>query len=724
MKMRMRMRIITLITAFSLLPFASAFAADNAGTGGMFYGDVGGTGWVSSVTGSKAKFSEYKDMVDRGGFYSNIKLGYDSDNYWMRFRASDMGYDTQNYQLDGGSYGNVKFNMFYNEIIHNITFDAITPYSGAGGNVLTYTGAAPSHSPATWNSFDYSIKRKQTGGDVRFDMLKPFYIDFSATNERRTGILPVAANTGMNSPGAFIELPAPIAYTTNNFMAEIGYAAKPVIAALNILYSNFTNDNHVLNYESIVSTRMDSTTLPPDNDYYRIGFKGSLQLPLNTRFNINLANAHSESKFDLLQSYLLTGTTPVSLVTSPNSLSSTIFHGRKDIQNYAFVLTSNPVSFLDGKIFYKYYNTTNRSDQITAVDTNNTTTASGPGFLFANPLFDYKKNSFGIDLGFRLPARLHLDTGYSYVSTDRSREDIPTTNDNIYKAELRWNGLDYLTPKIGYERLQRNATGPTAADLTDNFGIDAFLHRFDASKQTRDIYKASVDFYPLDQLYLGAAYKYKQSTYPDDILGLKNSRTDEVDIYGEYGIGNIAKVNAYFDIQNTKTNSSFRRFDSTHTDVNPADPQNASLYNWDMSMKDDTYEFGAGVDVYLVPKKLTLRLQYDYVNSDGFDDLTILNSAALSALNPSATSSNIDIPSFDDYKKSSFTTKLSYAVSKSLAIAGGFSYEQYRYSDTSYNNYQNFFTNSTGTTAYYLSGAYANPSYTSRVFFLSAAYKF
>ncbi|MBF0505704.1 MAG: MtrB/PioB family outer membrane beta-barrel protein [Nitrospirae bacterium] len=722
--MKMKTRIITLVAAFSLLPFASAFSADGDSGGGTISGDIGGTGWVSSVTGNKAKFSEYRDMTSGGGFYSNIRLGYDSDTNWMKFRTSDMGYDTQNYQLDGGSYGNVKFNMFYNEIIHNITFDAKTPYSSAGGNVLTYTGAAPSHNPATWNSFDYSIKRKQTGGDIKFDMLKPFYIDFSATNERRTGILPVAANTGMTSPGAFIELPAPIAYTTNNFMGEIGYAAKPVIASLSVLYSNFTNDNHVLNYESILSTKTDTTTLPPDNDYYRIGFKGSLQLPLNTRFNVNLANAHSESTFDLLRSYLLNGTTPVSLTTSPNSLSSSTFHGKKDIQNYNFVLTSNPVSFLDGKIFYKYYNTTNKSDQITAIDTNNSTTASAPGFLFTNPLFDYKKNTYGGDLGFRLPARFYLDIGYSYVSTDRSREDIPVTNDNIYKAELRWNGLDYLTPKIGYERLQRNAAGPTAADLTDNFGIDTWLHRFDASRQTRDTYKAAVDFYPLDKLDMGVAYKYKKSDYPGDILGLQNSRTDELDIYGEYGIGNIAKVNGYFDIQNTKTNSSFRRFDTTNTDVNPSDPQSASLYNWNMAMKDDTYEFGAGVDVYLVPKKLTLRLQYDYVNSDGNDDLSIFNSAALAALNPTANNSNIDIPSFDDYKKSSFTSKLSYAVTKSIAIAAGFSYEQYRYSDASLNNYKDFFTNSAGTTAYYLSGAYANPSYTARIFFLSAAYKF
>ncbi len=130
--MKMKLRTITLAIVFSLLPFAGAFGADDAGTGetaGTFYGDVGGTGWGTTINGSRAKFSEYRDMRSQGGFYTDVKLGYDSDNYWMKFKGTDMGYHTQDYQLDGGMYGKFKFDAFYNEIIHNTTFGALTPYS-------------------------------------------------------------------------------------------------------------------------------------------------------------------------------------------------------------------------------------------------------------------------------------------------------------------------------------------------------------------------------------------------------------------------------------------------------------------------------------------------------------------------------------------------------------------------------------------------------------------
>ncbi len=37
-----------------------------------------------------------------------------------------MGYDTQSYRLDGGMWGKFKFDLFYDEIPHNLTFDART----------------------------------------------------------------------------------------------------------------------------------------------------------------------------------------------------------------------------------------------------------------------------------------------------------------------------------------------------------------------------------------------------------------------------------------------------------------------------------------------------------------------------------------------------------------------------------------------------------------------
>src|SRR5208337_1817608 len=131
----------------------------------------------------------------------------------------------------------------------------------------------------------------------------------------------------------------------------------------------------------------------------------------------------------------------------------------------------------------------------------------------------------GAELRFKLPLQLQLKTAYTYVATDRKgRLDNPNTNDNIYSTELKWSGMDCITPKFSFERLNRNATygilnssvtGDVAPIALINSGFDAtagvdtsLISRFDTDKQTRDTYKAGIDIALLQNLNLGLAYKY------------------------------------------------------------------------------------------------------------------------------------------------------------------------------------------------------------------------
>ncbi len=724
----MKLKIIILAIAFVLLSFASAFS-DETTNKGTWEGDIGATALVDSVSGSKAKFSEYQDETKGGGIYSDVRLGYDSDTYWMKFSATDIGYKTQNYTLDGGMYGKFSYDLFYNQIIHNITSGALTPYSGVGSNTLTAatvksgsTYLLSNTNPATWNVFDYSISRNQYGGSFNLSLPKPFYVNFGISREDRTGLVPWSSGDGN-------ELPAPVNYETTNYVGEIGYQAKPVFAALNYTYTDFTNQNQLLTSSgtgTVGGATTDLKTLPPDNSVYRIGFKGSVMLPLNSRFNVSLANAHERSTFDLspLVNYY-------NAISSSNQirLSSNQFNGRETIQNYAFSLTSNPVPFLDGKLFYKYYSTTNKSSDITQ-----TITGSGGGTIVV-PLFDYKKNTYGVDLGFKLPVNFHLDAKYAYIDTDReNRPDIPSTKDNVYSAELRWNGLDLLTPKISYERLERlaqygppysldQAISPTHVNFPQ-------VTMVDGAKERRDTYKAAVDVNPLDNLNFGVAYKYKKSTYPDTILVVTDSNTNEFEAYGDYLIGGLVRLNAYFDLQNITAHLT----DYNGTSISPAGKPptvnlattNATNYLWNMTQKDNTYDWGAGVDIYLVPKKLTLRLQYDYVNSDGNEDFSFAFPGVITGVNANSASGPIGDPNLDNdvdsYHKSAFMVKTTYVISKAFSMALGASFEQYKYNDYGLENpnYQ-YYSSVTGS---FLTGAYANPSYNASIVFITAAYKF
>ena len=123
----MKRQIFLSVFLFGLFSLSPAFAEEQEN---KFSGEIGATGTLVHVLGNDAKFNEYRDI--RNGVYGDVKVKYDDDKYYVDFYSRNMFYDTQQYNLEGGKWGAFKFNINYNEIPHNFTYDARTLYSGAG----------------------------------------------------------------------------------------------------------------------------------------------------------------------------------------------------------------------------------------------------------------------------------------------------------------------------------------------------------------------------------------------------------------------------------------------------------------------------------------------------------------------------------------------------------------------------------------------------------------
>lgn len=709
----MKLRITSLVIIISLIAVFSALAEEK-----RFEGEVKLTPTFADISGNEAKFNEYRDTEDGFGLFSKLKLGYDSGSYYFKFKAADAGYDTQSYRLDGGMWGKFRYNLFYKEIPHNITNDARSFYSGIGSANLTGT---ENLNVDTWNKFDYEVERKQYGGSIGFDLLKPFFFSVGYSREERDGIKPTAAN--LASPGgAFIELPEPVDYVTNTLKAEAGYATKPFFAAVSLFYSTFENDKEILSFEHPTANTTDRLSLPPDNEYYKAAFKSNMQLPFNSRFNVNLGLSRTRSDFNLIRNWVNEN------VFDSASYTDTKFDGRIDTKNSAFVLTSNPVPFLNAKVFYKYYEKENKSDEITETNDNIT-----------NQLFEYKKNNAGIELGFKLPANFYLTTAYNYVKIDREREDIPKTTDDIYSIDLKWGGLDFMTARVGYERLERDGDfnenfpaelqarltaegSPDAADAR----IEQYVRRYDAASQDRDTFKVGVDLYPGENFNVGLEYRYRKSDFDDTILGIREDKGNEFGISADYTFGKFMTVAGFFDYEKTRTYQFQRRFNNASTGSangshpDPSGTQNVDNYNWDVTQRDESFDYGIGADVFIIPKKVTLRLRYDYLDSNGEADFTYYNNAALTAV-AGRSNDSIDINNWDDYKKSTFMGKIIYNASKSMTLSVGYAHERFKYNDAALDNY-NYKVSANGQN--YLTGAYSDPNYSANVVFASVAYRF
>lgn len=760
----MRTRIPIFAAVFILWTFANSSAQERY-VGGIptvattqdkhFAGEVVVSPMLVNFEGQKAKFNEYRDLRD--GVYGAVALKYDSDRYYLDFGAADIGYKTQRYELDGGRWGTGKFHLGFDELPHNFTFGAKSFYRGIGGGNLGATFPV-NRNLSTWSTFDYSIDRRNYEAGFKFDAFKPFFFDVTANKVEKKGVYPIGvAGTSPGGPG--IELPMPINYTTNNLKLEAGYSSSPLFLSFSYLYSEFENDHSNLNFTNVATANTaaptDTFTLPHDNTYYKLNFKGGVKLPFNSKFNADIATSRTQSDAKLLNSYVSDTTALASNIGVRGlmgiGLSDFVFNGKIDTQNYAFSLTTNPIYFLDAKVFYKYYRRENKNDVITTTDRTQTPAS------FTNDVFSYYKEQGGAQVGFTLPAKFYLSGGYTQVYTKREeRLDIPTNTDRIYTADLRWTGVDWMVARVGYEHLHREADfrgpvatgtdlagGPSAADVAN---IETFLRRFDVAARDRNLYKATIDFFPVENLSVSIGGKYKKTDYKGTILGLRNDRRSEFTFDADYLILNRVRLFANFDYERVKMDQQQRQLSlagpaggqSTGliTGFSPSLPPIVSAptgtaatgsgnFNWTASSTDYNYGYGVGTDIYIIPQKVTLRLQYSAMKNDGTVDYTyMLSQGQLSTLAPGRTNSNIDVANWDRYRLQYYLAKVTYIPIKPLSISLAYAYEKYTYNDVQYNGYQNIPTGPTGTVLDYLTGAYANPNYKANIFFLSAAYQF
>ncbi len=728
----MKSKIFILVVTFSLMTFLNAFAEEK-----VISGEATVIDQIVDLKGQKAKFNEYRDI--RNGPTGQFDLQYERGNYYLDFNGQEVGRKDQSYNLHGGQWGVFRYDFRYDELPHNFTEQAKTPYYGYGGGNLTYTPQPPSTflpntNFTTWNTFDYSIERKTFSGGFKLDMIKPFFFGVSAAREERRGVMPIGA-AGTSPGGISLELPSPVNYLTDTIRLEAGYLKDPLSLTFRYTYGQFENDNGQLNFRNPATANTaattDTFTLPPDNDYYKFDFKGALKLPWNSKFNADASYARNETGRNLFNSYVSESTAAASNIGIQGRtgilLSNYVFNGQMDIQNYNFVFTTNPIYFLDAKLFYKYYQTNNKSSQITTTDSTVAAPPAGVGPTFSNEarLFDYLTYRYGGQLGFKLPMSFYLIGEYSRVHTSRKREDVPTNDDDIANVELRWSGVDFLVARVGYENFHRHADfhPPEVTDPTDINNIEPFIRRFDVATKFQDTVKANLDLFPIENLSISLGYKWRQIRYPDTILGLQTWRGNEFHVDVDYFPVKLVKFFAYFDYEYAKLDQFQRTLPSGTAGVfNPANPPTPTAFNWTVSETDYNWAYGVGTEIYAMPKKLTFRFQYSYVKSKGFADYTFLLGA--NPLPPTRTQDNIDIGTLDNYTLNYFLVKGTYNPIKSLSLSLGYVYEKYIYDDAQLNGYQYVPLSSTGGILGFLTGAYANQNYRANIYFASASYLF
>lgn len=714
-------------------------------------GSVGFGALYSNVNSQNPyRFYEYRDMYSSG--LSEIDVQTRSDHWWFNGFIENIGRSDQYFNLRGGKFNLFKYELYGDWLEHNLSMrpaGATTPYSGVGTSTLTANFRNPTTSgiqnSATWNdSFNFEKKIQNIGGMVEFSNIyvSPWFVRADANEVRTTGINVASASNGTSPGNGFIQLPAPMDYLTRNWSVEGGYATTKGNFGVNFLKSTFTNDNQILKWSNpffgsgsaggATANLLDNTTLPPDNDLWKISANGALRtLPWGSTLAGRFTYSELTDNVGVLGA-MLSGTAAAGGYVATNPSANT-FNGKIKNTTVTVSLTSNPTRGLDTRLYYYYYDKKNDSNQITY---------NSPGLGCPPPgcqteLFSYTKNNGGAEAGYRFNAANRVTGVIDYVYMTQERPDYPNTSQWTYGVEWRNNSLDWLGSRLGLSYIQRRsdfALGSAGASANDPLFLERFVARYDLSNVDQTRLRLVLDSSPVALLDLGFEGYWKWNDYKDNnfgfspVIGRKYDQRQEYYASVSYGDPNIMRVTFFGDIE-------FIQYDSYHRNIstvsggpvppsgnctvpapncfNPNTPPNTNNYNWSAINEDTNWALGVGTD-WRATERMTVKGSAIWSRTQGNADIQSQNNFG----------TPFPIRSYDTSSKVTLNVKGVYQFTKNWEFTGGYAYETYRYADDQYNLYAYVVPPLTGGTTSYLAGAYAYPNYSANIVYATAKYKF
>ena len=721
------MRSKLLLILIANLGVCSAMAADDEG-GFRYFGSLGlGYRWTNESSGTRdaAKLNEYQDISSAP--IGIVDLHGRGNQYYLDAFAEELGRDDQYIDLKGGKYRNFKYEFWDNRIPHNWTFGALTPYSGAGGAVLT--SAFPNLNTNNWASYDLGQQRDNFGGLFEISNNSPWYVRAEANQVTQTGLKLIAGSEGFSPGQGFIDKPFPIDFKTQNASLEGGYSSKQGQLSANVLYSKFTNNQQQLLWTNPnFGSQLDTTTLPNDSDYLKFSANGSLkQLPFDSTLAGRVTYSKTTNNLNLPATALAT-TGGVFQSTNPDQ---SIWNGDVLHETASLSLFSNPSKQVDTRLYWNWFEKSNRSDTITF------TPPTGSSLLCSNApctneVLNYRTNDFGADVGYRINGSNRVVVGLQYVDTDTNRFDYNQIKDTIARIEWRNTSLENLASRLKYQYTKQRSTfllGDAGTGPSDPAYLERYIARFDYASFDQNLVKLGLDAQITDMWDAGFEGIYKQTVYTDTVLG--RNRDTRQQFYFSVGYGSLQtfRVMAFADIEWIQYQSYLRTITTTPpTDPNAYNPfappftpvgsLNSTNYNWGSKNQDRNWAVGIGAD-WAATERLTFKTSLIWEYTNGSVDFAVQQGA-----NPAVPS--VPISSYDNTRQWYFNVKGTYKVNTKWDVTGGYAYQSYTFSDIGYNNYQYTITNPAASSpqASYLSGAYAFPNYIANIFYVVATYKF
>lgn len=449
------------------------------------------------VDPGSSKYGEYRDIHDGFHLYDLWFGVLDPNNgRYLDFQGGNLLRDDQSLHFGFGEYGRWGVVIDRNEIPHNLSNKAKTPYIDQGNGLLTLpsTAAIPNTdltpsaaqllandtATADWlddtlHGIELGTQRDKTGATVSVTPNQDFKFRLSLSDERKDGSNLTYGPIGDRPPRTLnAQLAEPIDYKTQELKFEAEYNRPTYQALFTYLLSGFDNEIDTLRWQNPYVADADGNgfdtwsvdhnvaafgqrALAPDNRYQNVSLALGIDLPMASRLNATLAYGMMEQDETLLpystsdfgSATEFGSTAELPRVNADAEMDTTMFNADYSI---------NPIDRLNLRAFVRYYELDNKTPQnnwwyVTSDTITATNAAAGDTTEVnkrVNLAYSYDQTNYGLETSYNLPFwRTTLGLGYEREDIDREFREA-NTEENKFKGSVKTRPTDWLTLRAKY----------------------------------------------------------------------------------------------------------------------------------------------------------------------------------------------------------------------------------------------------------------------------------
>lgn len=521
---------------------------------------------------NSSKLSEYRDLEDaRFPLFFDVQ-GSRGSRYFMQATGSNITKKDQSLGLSVGRWGGWHVDLGWDELPHNRSNKAVSPYRYDGNGRLdagavvpiTFkrlaTGAADAPQVVAMDTLiaqyvqanvaPVDIGTRSTTGSaaLRYNGLPGVDVSVGYNRRAKTGSKVSYGPIGDRPPRTLnAELAEPVDYLTTDVRAAAEYDGGSYQVRAEFQVSQFENATDGLTWRNLYATptaaggttdtwdRLVSVygqrALPPDNSSRNTTLQGGLNLPFASRLTVSAAFGAMTQNQTLL---------PYSYATmNANALPRSTADARLNTLHYSAEYTVTPLAGLNLRGFYRFFDLDNETpannfQYVTQDVANLTGTVSYKNKRVSLP-YEYDRRNIGVDGSYRLAfLRSTVGFGYEHEQTERAYRESANW-ENIWRASWRAQPVNWFSLRTRYAYGNREGIydgGVTRASYwyapadagTDNdnpaltFSNHPDMRRYDVSARTRHQVHMVAGLTPMGgTLSLSATVAYQSDDYDSDV---------------------------------------------------------------------------------------------------------------------------------------------------------------------------------------------------------------